>query len=55
MRLPHDWDAEKASGWWELHHLIHTNCGWRSSMAYDVICDEATVRQIVYRHECNND
>lgn len=55
MRLPSDWDAEKASGWWELHHLIHKPCGFRTVMAYDLIVNEQQVRPIVYGHTCENE
>ena len=56
MRLPPDWSAERASGWWELHHLKHEPCGWRSSCVYDLWGEgdggERDVRRIVYGHEC---
>lgn len=52
MRLPSDWDAEKASGWWQLHHLIHKPCGLRTGMAYDLICSEADVRRVIRDHQC---
>lgn len=52
MRLPPSWDAERASGWWEIHHLVHTPCGWRTAMPYDLITQEKEVRSIVYSHEC---
>lgn len=55
MRLPSGWDAERASGWWELHHLTHRTCGFRTGLAYDLICDEAKVRQIVYGHLCDDE
>lgn len=56
MRLPSDWEAERASGWWELHHLTHTPCGWTSFLAYDLVVDgpfgPSAVRQVVYGHDC---
>jgi len=57
MRLPPDWEAEKASGWWSLHHLIHKPCGMRTRMAYDPLSydlnhGEPAVRQLVYGHTC---
>lgn len=56
MRLPEDWEAHKASGWWSLHHLEHKPCGWRTHNAYDLIIDgpfgPAAVRQVVYGHTC---
>ncbi|WP_158708365.1 hypothetical protein [Streptomyces sp. NRRL S-455] len=55
MRLPADWEADKASGWWSLHHLTHTPCGWRSGMAYDLITNESDVRRVVYGHTCDGD
>lgn len=60
MRLPSDWEAERASGWWEVHHLIHTPCGWRSHNAYDLIINSELfgaqqAREVVYNHECNRD
>lgn len=53
MRLPADWDAEPASGWWSLHHLIHKPCGARTGLAYDLIVNEAEVRSIVRDHSCD--
>ncbi len=53
MKLPSDWTAERASGWWELHHLIHKPCGWRSGLAYDLVCNDAQARSVVYGHECD--
>jgi hypothetical protein len=55
MRLPAGWGAEKASGWWELHHLTHEPCGFRTGMAYDLITNESDVRRIVYGHRCDGD
>lgn len=59
MRLPSDWEAERASGWWELHHLIHKPCGYRTHNAYDLVVDSNNVfgspRQIVYGHECEDE
>jgi hypothetical protein len=59
MRLPADWSAEKASGWWALHHLVHDDCGFRTSQAYDLWGEgpfgEAAVRQLVYGHRCDTD
>lgn len=52
MRLPNDWTTQRASGWWELHHLIHEPCGWRSGLPYDLICNESDVRRVVYGHRC---
>jgi hypothetical protein len=58
MRLPSGWDTEKASGWWYLHHLIHTSCGYRTHNAYDLWAasgplGEADARRVVYGHECD--
>lgn len=52
MKLPSDWTAERASGWWVLHHLVHKPCGWRNPLAVDVVLDDRQTRQIVYGHEC---
>ncbi|BAD58832.1 hypothetical protein [Nocardia farcinica] len=58
MRLPADWTAARASGWSALHHLIHTPCGFRTSMAYDLILDGPfganDARQVVYGHTCED-
>lgn len=58
MRLPSDWSAIKASGWWSLHHLKHEPCGWTSHNAYDLWATsgpfgEAAARQVVYGHDCD--
>lgn len=56
MRLPSDWEAKKAPGWWELYYLIHTLCRFQSKLAYDLICDESTVRNLIYCiHECGEE
>jgi hypothetical protein len=55
MRLPSDWTAERASGWWELHHLTHESCGFRTGQAYDLICNESDVRRVVYGHTCDEE
>ena len=55
MRLPSGWDTERASGWFELHHLTHEPCGHRTSRSYDLISDEREVRDLVYRHNCGED
>jgi hypothetical protein len=59
MRLPPDWTAERASGWWELHHLTHTPCGFRTHNAYDLIIEgpfgPSAVREVVYGHRCEGD
>ncbi|WP_263170651.1 hypothetical protein [Streptomyces sp. SCSIO ZS0520] len=57
MRLPADWSASRASGWFSLHHLTHDPCGWTSRMAYDLWAErgpfgEADARQVVYGHSC---
>lgn len=57
MWLPKDWSAERASGWWELHHLIHESCGFRSTNAYDLVLDvdpfgRRMARELVFTHEC---
>lgn len=52
MRLPYGWSAERTPGYGEVHYLIH-ECGWRSAMAYDLICNEAQVRPVVYNHVCD--
>lgn len=57
MRLPPDWEALNASGWWSLHHLKHTPCGWETTNAYDLHSErepfgEKAARQVVYGHEC---
>lgn len=54
VRLPDDWATERGSGWWELHHLVHTRCSWRSGHAYDFASDGQIIRSIVYGHECEN-
>jgi hypothetical protein len=55
MRLPSDWKAERASGWWQIHHLIHIPCGLRTGLAYDLVCNDADARQVVYGHRCGDD
>lgn len=55
MRLPSDWTAERASGWFELHHLTHGPCGYRTVRAYDLVLGEREVRDLVYRHNCGED
>ena len=59
MRLPADWVAEKASGWWSLHHLRHEPCGWTTTNAYDLWSSsgpfgEVEARQVVFGHECED-
>lgn len=55
--LPDDWEAEKGSGWWNRHHLVHTPCGYRSAVAYDLIIDgpfgRAQAREVVFSHTCD--
>ena len=58
MNLPADWDAEAASGWCSLHHLVHPACGFRTAFAYDLHRSsgpfgEADARQVVYGHTCD--
>jgi hypothetical protein len=59
MRLPSDWTAEKASGWWSLHHLKHDPCGFETPNAYDLWGEgpfgENAVRQVVYGHRCDEE
>lgn len=59
MRLPSDWSAERASGWFEVHHLIHEPCGMRTGLAYDLWGSgpfgENAARQVVYGHICGED
>jgi hypothetical protein len=59
VRLPSDWEARKASGWWSLHHLKHTPCGWETHTAYDLWGSgpfgESAARQVVYGHRCEGD
>lgn len=60
MRLPSDWTTERASGWWELHHLIHEPCGFRTDVACDLWSTagpfgEQYARQVVYNHDCTQE
>lgn len=55
MRLPSDWSTERASGWFELHHLSHEPCGYRTSNCFDLISSEREVRDLVARHHCGDD
>ena len=59
MRLPDDWDAERASGWSELHHLLHKPCGFITLMAYNLWGSEpfgeSAARQVVYGHTCDEE
>lgn len=63
LRLPgspiwhYDWTAERASGWWEIHHLVHESCGWRSWRAFDFIHDGdlQQVRIIITNHTCEKE
>lgn len=53
-RLPNGLHAERASGWWALHHIVCDRCGWRSR-AIDAICDESEWRRTAYGHRCEED
>jgi hypothetical protein len=60
VRLPSDWEARKAPGWWSLHYLKHTPCGWETGQAYDLWLDsgpfgESDARRVVYGHRCEGD
>ncbi|MGI5286667.1 hypothetical protein ACQEVF_25465 [Nonomuraea polychroma] len=56
MKLPADWTAEPGTGYWShLAHLTHTPCGWRTGMAYDLVCESnnpVSPRAVVYGHRC---
>lgn len=57
MRLPSDWEAEPGGGYFpHLRHLIHTPCGFRSGMPYDLWGSdpfgEGDARRLVYGHSC---
>jgi hypothetical protein len=53
--LPSDWTADRTPGYGEVHYLTHTGCGWRSSLPYDLICNETAVRRVVYFHVCEEE
>ena len=55
MRIPNDWSAERTPGYGEVHYLTHGPCGWRSSLPYDLILNEAAARRVVYAHICFED
>lgn len=55
--LPDDWQAHRASGWWELCHLEHTPCGYTTTNAYDLVLDTGifdrnAAKTVVWTHEC---
>lgn len=55
--IPQGWTTQKASGWWEFHHLIHEPCGYRSHNAYDLVLDlnfggRREAREVISSHEC---
>ena len=56
--LPDDWETVRASGWWEIHHLIHTPCGYRTTNAFDLVLDleyggRRDAREVVFSPECD--
>ncbi|WP_306365363.1 hypothetical protein [Nocardia sp. CC227C] len=59
MRLPSDWTAERAPGWFEVHHLTHEPCGFTTGMAYDLWgtgpFGESAARAVVYGHTCDSE
>jgi hypothetical protein len=59
MRLPADWTAERASGWFEVYHLTHEPCGFRTDLAYDLLGSgpfgESDARRVVYGHTCGDE
>lgn len=60
MRLPPDWTGEATNGYFpHLVNLVHTPCGFRSGMAYDLWGSEpfgeAAAVALVYGHECEPD
>ncbi|MUN41497.1 hypothetical protein [Actinomadura litoris] len=52
MRIPSDWRAERASGWFELHTLSHIPCGWNTGRCFDLLGDASEVQVIFFRHNC---
>lgn len=52
MRLPNEWEADRAPCYGEVHYLTHSPCGWRSPRPIDVVLDESQARRVVYGHRC---
>lgn len=59
MKLPPDWEAESGGYSRHLIHLIHTPCGFRTGMVYDLnglgSFGESDARMVVYNHQCATD
>lgn len=60
MRLPDDWEGEGGGYFPHLVHLVHTPCGFRTAMVYDLHGSPPLGRQaahaLVYGgHECDPD
>jgi hypothetical protein len=58
--LPDDWEAHRASGWWELCHLEHTKCGFVTTNTYDLVLDQAMfgrreAQTVVWSHKCEGE
>lgn len=54
MPLPNGWTSERASGYFDVAHLIHERCGWRSAIAYDLVLDRPGVTSTIGSHECED-
>lgn len=54
--LPKGWVYERGSGWWEIHHVVHEACGFRSWSCYDLCRDEdrRNMWQLIDAHECED-
>jgi hypothetical protein len=53
MDLPENWATERALGRLDVHHLIHTPCGFRSFVPFDLAEDERNARRLIGIHECD--
>lgn len=58
--IPEGWEADRRSGYGEVHHLTHTPCGWTTSNAYDLVLDGSAfgrrqAQQVVWNHICNEE
>lgn len=55
MNLPEGWRFERASGWWQIHHLVH-ECAFRTANCFDTCRyeDRQQILQVIDNHNCED-